>query len=124
MYLDDVAVGDGCCEPGLVEEHAPALFIEGEVGGEDLDGDGAVENGVLGLPDHTHPALADLLDEPVVGEHPASLGAHETLPFAPETAWLAVVGMLDGVADARNTRLRGSPRAVQARGGSAACACP
>ncbi len=50
-------------EPGLVEEHAPALFIEGEVCGEDLAGDGTVENGVLGLPNHTHPALADLLDD-------------------------------------------------------------
>jgi hypothetical protein len=39
-----------------------------QLGREDLDGDVAVELGVQGLPDDAHPALADLLDEAIVGE--------------------------------------------------------
>src|SRR5262245_40689785 len=94
VHLDDVAVAHGSCQPRLVEEHAPALLVEGEIRGQDLDGDGAVENGVFGLPNHTHPTLADLLDEAVVGKHLVALDSHETLRVHPEVAWLAAKGIL------------------------------
>ena len=45
-----------------------ALLAE-EIDRQDFDGNGAAEDGVLRLPHHAHPALADLLDEPVVRQH-------------------------------------------------------
>ena len=65
--LNDVAVSHRGREPSLIEKHAPSLRVECDVGGEHLDGDGAVEHRVFGPLHHAHPALADLLDEPVVG---------------------------------------------------------
>src|SRR5262245_5722101 len=76
VNLDDVAVTRGGSETRLVEEHAPALLVERESAGQDLDRHPAVEAGVLSLPNHAHPALADLLDEPIVGEHLIALSTH------------------------------------------------
>jgi hypothetical protein len=51
---------------GLALEARQPLGVPGEVLGQDLDRHVAAERRVLGAPDHTHPALADLLDQAVV----------------------------------------------------------
>jgi hypothetical protein len=55
--------GDG---PRLALEARPSFRICRHRLGQDLQRDTAVELGVLRLPDDTHPAFADLLDQAVV----------------------------------------------------------
>ena len=45
-------------------------------GGQDLDGDEAVQVGVAGLVDHAHAAFAELLEDLVVRERAAGLQVH------------------------------------------------
>ena len=49
-------------------EASHALGVGGDLGPEDLDRDLAVQARVVGPIDHAHPALADLLDDPVMAE--------------------------------------------------------
>ncbi len=62
----DVGVVQARQEAGFAVEAGQAVLVGGEVRGEDLDGDFAVKCGVRGLPDRTHAAFADLLDQAVV----------------------------------------------------------
>ena len=64
----DPAVVQRGQQPRLAFEARAPVGIVGERGGEDLDRHVAVERRIPGLPDHTHSALADLFDEPVVRE--------------------------------------------------------
>jgi hypothetical protein len=51
---------------GFSFEAGEALEVVGQAVGEDLDGDVALKCRVGGSPDHTHAALADLIDQAVV----------------------------------------------------------
>src|SRR6185295_10574927 len=53
-----------------------AIRILREEIGQDLDRDVAPERGVGGAPHDPHPALADLLDEPVLAEDAAGAQLH------------------------------------------------
>src|SRR5262249_14460904 len=53
----------------LAVEPGEPLRVARERGGKDLDRDLTVETGVDRLPHHTHPALADRLDEAVVQQN-------------------------------------------------------
>ena len=66
MDLGDVGITERGSEPRLVEEHAPTVLVAGDIGRQHLDRDDSTEDHVLGLPHHTHSALADLLGESVV----------------------------------------------------------
>ena len=59
----DVGVIQGGDRLGLALEALAALLVLGEGGGEDLDGDAAVEAGVLPPPDLAHSAGADRRQE-------------------------------------------------------------
>ena len=50
----------------LAPETLQSLGILGDLVGQELQSDKAVEASVLGLVDHTHPAAAELLDDAVV----------------------------------------------------------
>ena len=63
-------------------EAGQAIGIGGESLGQDLDRHFAVEGGVQRLPDHAHAALADLLDQPIVGQRPAGSQCHDTPSFS------------------------------------------
>ena len=49
--------------PRLAREAAPRALVLAEMGGEDLDRDGAVEQLVVRLPDARHAAVGDVADE-------------------------------------------------------------
>ena len=59
---------------GFLDEAALAVGVGDAVGGEDLEGDQAVEPRVAGLVDDTHAALAQLLEDGVVAEGLAGHG--------------------------------------------------
>ncbi len=69
---------EGGEEAGLLAEARETIGIPRELLGERLDGNRSTELRVLGLPDDTHPPLADLLDEPVMGQ--LATGSQRRLP--------------------------------------------
>ena len=73
----DVGVVEGGDRLGLALEALAALLVLGEGGGEDLDGDAAVEAGVLPPPDLAHSAGADRRQELVGPEPRSGLNWHE-----------------------------------------------
>jgi hypothetical protein len=60
--------------PRFTRESCHAVGILGERFRQNLDGDIAVQLGVGGTPDFTHPARAELSGDPVVSDR--GLGAH------------------------------------------------
>ena len=86
---DDVGVVERRGRLGLLHETPLALRVGHLVGGEDLDGDEAVEVGVAGLVDDAHAAFAELLEDvevqhtPADHRHPRCWNAH---PGRPEPA--------------------------------------
>ena len=56
-----------------------AMRIRRECLRKQLDGDLAIQIGIHRLPHHSHPALADLLDEAVVGQLLAGFEGHMTI---------------------------------------------
>ena len=79
MNLRDVRMVDGGGHLGLVNELLPALPVGDDFGRKDLERHDPVQDGVLGLPHHPHPALADLLDKAVLGEDLVGLERHGIL---------------------------------------------
>jgi hypothetical protein len=63
----DVGVLEAGDRPRLLEEARPRRGVARQLGGEQLEGDVAPEPHVLRPVDDAHPALADLLDDPVLG---------------------------------------------------------
>ena len=51
---------------GFALEARQRLRVLGDIIGQELQGDEAIELGVFGLVDHTHAAAAELLDDAVV----------------------------------------------------------
>jgi len=51
-----------------VEEALDELLVPGEVWGQDFDGHQAVQDGVVGLVDHTHATPANLLQDAVFAQ--------------------------------------------------------
>ena len=78
MERHDVGMVQGGDGPRLTLETRAALRIGGHPLGQDLQRNLATELRVLGLPDHTHPALADLLDQAVVVQLLAGFDGHLT----------------------------------------------
>ena len=68
VHVDDVRVAEAGDGLRLALESFEAARIGGEIGGEDLQGDVAVQLRVAGAVDLTHPALADEGGDLVVGE--------------------------------------------------------
>ncbi len=64
----DVGVVEGGGGLGLAPEPLEGDPIAEELLGQELQGNGPVEAGVLGLVDDTHPSAAKLLEDPVVGD--------------------------------------------------------
>ena len=65
---DDVRVIEGRGSLGLLKESPFPVRVGDLLGGKDLDGYETVQVRVAGLGDHTHPAFAELLNDPVVRE--------------------------------------------------------
>ena len=61
-------MGEGSQGLGFVAEAGEALWVVGHGGGQDLDGDLAVQALVPRAVDLAHPPLADLLNDPVVAQ--------------------------------------------------------
>ena len=62
----DVPVVQGGEQTSLAREAREAVAVGGQRFRKHLDRDLAIQLGVQRLPDHAHPALADLLDESVL----------------------------------------------------------
>ena len=77
MDDDDIRMVEGGSGLGLQDEPLPAVGVGQPVRGEKLDGDKAVEVGVLGLVDSAHAALADLIQYAKVEN---GLPGHRLLP--------------------------------------------
>jgi hypothetical protein len=77
----DVGVVERGDRLGLALEALAALLVLGEGGGEDLDGDAAVEAGVLPPPDLAHSAGADRRQELVGPEPRSGLDWHECAEY-------------------------------------------
>jgi hypothetical protein len=77
----DVGVVQRGQQLGLAVEARQPLGLARHVGRKHLDRDLAVEGGVLGLPDHAHPALADLLDQAVVQQLLSGFDGHVCGPL-------------------------------------------
>ena len=72
MDGDDVGVIERARRLGLLDEALLAVRIGRLCPGQDLDGDGAIEVGVAGLVNHTHPAFAELRFDAVAVQRPAN----------------------------------------------------
>ena len=86
---DDVRVAEGRGGLGLLDEALPAVGVGHLVGGQDLDGDGPVEVGVLGLVDGAHAALADLFEDPVVEDRLAGQSGSFHFPRPPSSPYMS-----------------------------------
>ena len=75
----DVGVVQSGQQLGLTLETGEAVGICRESLGQEFDRSLAVERSVDSLPDHAHPALADLLDQAVMGQGLAGLDRHAGL---------------------------------------------
>ncbi|GAA5020952.1 hypothetical protein GCM10025734_75670 [Kitasatospora paranensis] len=83
---DDVRVVDGGRDLGLAGEPLAEHVVAGQVGGEQLDGDGAAQAQVLGAVDDGHTAPADhfveaVAGEPVAGQVGGGRGRHAASPL-------------------------------------------
>jgi hypothetical protein len=67
--LDDVLVRDHVDRTRLIEEAGDDVGIGRQDGVEQLDGDLAPHDRVLGQANHAHRPLPELLDDPVVPDH-------------------------------------------------------
>ena len=72
----DVRVIDRGLGAGLMEQAPTALRVGNQLGREDLQSDLTPELRVLRLPHNSHAALADLLEEAVVGELVVGIEGH------------------------------------------------
>jgi hypothetical protein len=79
----NVGVIQRCEDLCLAPEPRQPLRIRGKLLRKDLDRHVTIERGVGRLPHHTHPALADLLDEPVVQQRLSGLDTQKS-PCDPE----------------------------------------
>ena len=76
VHPADVPVGDLAGQLDLVSEALDDLEVRGDLGLEELEGDDLADLAVVGLVDHAHAALADLLDDlEAAGERGAPLEA-------------------------------------------------
>ena len=85
----DVRMIQGGGRLGLPLESLQRMAVLGQLFGQELQGDGALEPGVLGLVDDTHAAAAELLQDPVVryglaDAGAAAFGSESTLPLIKE----------------------------------------
>ena len=64
----DVVVVESGSGFGLADEALAPFLVLNQVGRQKLQNDGAVELGIDGLVDHTHPAFAEFLDDLVMGD--------------------------------------------------------
>ena len=83
----DVGMIQGGRGPSLALESAQRLPVASQIVRQELEGDEAMEPGVLRLVDHAHAAAAELLDDAVVGEGLADQGV---------SALGRVVGVIEG----------------------------
>ena len=74
VYRADIGMVERGGGLRLVHEAGLGLLVAGELGMEELEGDGAIELRVLGLVHDAHPALAELLEDPVMGDRFADHG--------------------------------------------------
>ena len=83
---DDVRVAEGGDGLGLALEQGAAGRVVGDALGQDLDGDVAVEPEVAGPPDDAHAALAELVDQEIVGKRLSWLEASSSTRAGPAPA--------------------------------------
>jgi len=67
----DVLVVQQRSRLGLLDEAVLGRFVPDQLGRQELQGDDALELGVLGLVHDTHAAAADALQDAVMGDHVA-----------------------------------------------------
>src|SRR5688572_12557131 len=72
-------MGDGGRGTSLAQQTTPALRVGRQFGWKHLQSGVPAELGVERLPDHSHPAFPDLLEEAVMREHLARLCRHATI---------------------------------------------
>src|ERR1017187_7402841 len=70
IYRADVWVIQGGSGAGLAPEAIQGLRMPGEFAGQELESDKSLEPRVLGLVDHAHAAVAQLLHDAVMGNGP------------------------------------------------------
>ena len=75
----DVGVIERSREPRHLMESRATLRVSSQLWRQDLEGDIAIESRVGRLVDHTHPALADLLDQTVVKELLSRFDGHSSV---------------------------------------------
>ncbi len=66
----------GCL--GFVEKAFPCGLILRELGREELQRNGSLQPGVLGLVDDAHAAAAEVCEDPVVRDHLTNEGSHDS----------------------------------------------
>lgn len=84
---DDVGVGESRDRFGLTLKAFGATGMRGELGRQDFERDLALEPNVLGQVDLPHPAGAQPVGDPVVGEHPTDHEHSSTRVSGIGTAW-------------------------------------
>jgi len=70
VHRADVRVVQPGCGPRLVEEALLGIGVPRQHRWQELERHGALQGGVLGLVHHPHPALAEFLDDPIMGDRP------------------------------------------------------
>ena len=79
VHMDDIGMVELCYSLNFAFEASAAVGILTQVGGEEFEGDFAIESGVLGEIDFPHATGTDFLDDPIVGYDRAICYRHESL---------------------------------------------
>jgi hypothetical protein len=77
----DVGMVQGRSRLGFTLESLQRVAVSRQLFGQELQGNGAPEAGVLGLVDHTHAAPAELLQDPVVRHGLPDHGKKKDIPY-------------------------------------------
>ncbi len=101
VEVDDVRVVQGGEGPGLALEAVQPLAVRRQLRRQDLERHLAPQLGVLGPVDHPHPALTELVEDPIVSE-----GLADHAPPRPEQLPAGLFPQLAGCADDSNIRRR------------------
>ena len=87
---------------GLVDKPLFCFGIPGQFRRKEFESDGALEAGVLGLVDDTHPSAPQVLDNPVVGNSGTDEGRHCSSSWTGEDGTLPTLGVV-GVGGRQST---------------------
>jgi hypothetical protein len=81
VNVNDIRMVQGAGGAGLLEKARSAFGVGDFFGGQDLDGDKAVQMGVAGFVYDAHAALAELVEDVIMTNRPAN---HQHYPGIPD----------------------------------------